>query len=314
MNKMTQRYNYLRYFLKNSFSALSYKLFHKWRKLNTFRGQKNITIEYSNNLIEKLIESNAPFALARFGSVELSCVNNYRKIELGFKRKYKKSVIFSIKNNAGVFPTTDIALNEFSKIYLNSFLNIDVLGIYGTHMEDYFQRYYASQVKIAQYFAFEPLIGHWTHLLKGKKVLVISPFSEEIESQYKIKDKILPKEILPDFASLSTIKAVQTLAQENDERFSSWSEALDYMKKEIDKKDFDIALVGAGAYGLPLVTYIKEIGKQAIQTGGATQTLFGIMGKRWENRSHVSKYVNEFWIRPRYTPKGISKIDKGAYW
>ena len=36
------------------------------------------------------------------------------------------------------------------------------------------------------------------------------------------------------------------------------------MKSEIDKKDFDIALLGCGAYGVPLAAHIKQNGKEAV--------------------------------------------------
>ena len=114
--------------------------------------------------------------------------------------------------------------------------------------------------------------------------------------------------------SFVPLKAVQTMAKENDERFISFSDALEFMKEQIKNIDFDIALVGAGAYGSPLCEFICSIGKQAIQTGGATQTMFGIIGKRWENRKHVSKYINEYWIRPSAKPAGFEHVENGCYW
>ena len=36
------------------------------------------------------------------------------------------------------------------------------------------------------------------------------------------------------------------------------------MKHSVDQIDFDIALVACGAYGLPLSTHIKSIGKKSI--------------------------------------------------
>lgn len=48
------------------------------------------------------------------------------------------------------------------------------------------------------------------------------------------------------------------------------------MKDEIDKQDYDIALIGCGAYGFPLAAHIKRSGKKAIHLGGALQLLFGI--------------------------------------
>ena len=45
----------------------------------------------------------------------------------------------------------------------------------------------------------------WTYSLKGKKILVVHPFSETIESQYKNKKKKLFKnsEVLPEFTSFA---------------------------------------------------------------------------------------------------------------
>lgn len=88
------------------------------------------------------------------------------------------------------------------------------------------------------------------------------------------------------------------------------------MEDKIDKIDFDIAIIGAGAYGLPLTAYCKEIGKQAVQMSGATQILFGIKGKRWDEHPYISKLYNEHWVRPMTseTPPEIEKVEGGSYW
>lgn len=309
MGKLT----YFKYFLKNSWFVLMWKLFKKKKNTSRFLGKKNITLEYSNDLLKKWIESGKPFAVIRFGAVELSCVNNYEKICLGLKKDYKPSVRYSIKNGAGVFPINKETLSLYSKEALEAFSSCTILGISGIHMEDYFYKKYCSLLDVAQYEALEPLRGDWIQVLKNKKVLVISPFAKDIEKQYKIKEKLFYDNIVPDF-DLLTLEAVQTIADQEDSRFNNFKEALDYMKSKIDEIDFDIALVGAGAYGSLLCSYISKIGKQAIQTGGATQTLFGIIGKRWEKREHVSKYINEYWIRPTSKPKGYQKVENGCYW
>jgi len=51
---------------------------------------------------------------------------------------------------------------------------------------------------------------------------------------------------------LLTLKAVQTIANTKDDRFDTWFDALDYMYNEALKLDFDVALIGCGAYGYPL--------------------------------------------------------------
>ena len=116
----------------------------------------------------------------------------------------------------------------------------------------------------------------WSVKLKGKKVLVVSPFSKEIIFQYGRREYIWDnKEILPDF-SLDTVESVWYFFGCKDERFSNWFEALDYLYYEITKKDFDIVLLGCGFFGFPLAARIKEAGRQAIHMGGAIQILFGI--------------------------------------
>ncbi|MGG6498696.1 UNVERIFIED_CONTAM: hypothetical protein NY603_37795, partial [Bacteroidetes bacterium 56_B9] len=79
--------------------------------------------------------------------------------------------------------------------------------------------------------------------------------------------------ILPAF-DLQTIKAVQTIGNYIDSRFNTWFDALEFMKNEIDKREYDICLLGCGAYGLPLAAHIKRTGKKAIHMGGSLQLLF----------------------------------------
>jgi hypothetical protein len=123
------------------------------------------------------------------------------------------------------------------------------------------------------------------------------------------------KDVLPNF-NLITIKAPQTIGFNHSE-FTNWEEAFCYLKSEIDKVNFDIAIIGCGSYGFPLGGYIKTIGKKAIHLGGATQILFGIKGKRWENNSNrIIEFYNDYWVRPneKEKPKNYENIEGGCYW
>ena len=93
------------------------------------------------------------------------------------------------------------------------------------------------------------------------------------------------------------------------------------MQKEIDKVDFDVALIGCGAYGFALANYVKKKGKVAIHIGGATQLLFGIKGGRWVNNpSHYpylhKKVFNEYWVFPpkEDLPKAAASVEDSCYW
>jgi len=312
--KRTRR-SYVWEFLKSARYVFRYKILRIKPPTNRIGKYKRITMQKSNNAIEEAILKGEPFAAIRFGAVELSALNNYEKIRLGFSRKYKKSVVYSIKNNAGVFPATQEMIEFYAKHLEYILSDTDYLGVSGVHMENYFFKHLTPHAVPVQNWSLDPLLGKWSHLLADKRVLVISPFAEQIEEQYKKRQLLFPTEpeILPEF-KLLTIPSVLTSGKANSKDFDNFFEALDHLKLEILKKEFDIALVGAGAYGTPLCLYIKSLGKMAIQSGGATQLLFGLMGKRWEKREYVARHVNPHWTRPTTKPYGHKNIEGGCYW
>ena len=83
--------------------------------------------------------------------------------------------------------------------------------------------------------------------------------------------------------------------------------------------NFDIAIIGCGAYGFPLAVKLKKAGKQAIHLGGAAQLLFGIKGKRWESDpafEYVQKFFNDSWVYPDEAerPQKAHIVEGGCYW
>lgn len=316
MEKLTipqRRALYRQAFFKSAIHVFNWHAFRIKPSTERFLQFKGLTLPYGASVLKDQILAGEPFAAIRIGAVEMGALNNYEKILLGYAKTYKPSVRLSMKQNAGFFPTNDKQLTFYAKHFFKEAMKTDILGISGIHMETYMYQRYLGQAKVIPYEAFEPLRGDWIQALEGKRVLVVSPFADDIAKQYKQKEKLFPSGVIPEF-TLLTVKAVQTIGEQTDDRYHTWFEALDAMKVEIMKHDFDIALVGAGAYGSHLCWFIKSMSKQAIQTGGATQTMFGIMGRRWESRSHVSQYLNDHWIRPSVKPLGAEKVEHGAYW
>lgn len=155
--------------------------------------------------------------------------------------------------------------------------------------------------------------GNWSAALAGKRVLAVHPFAETIESQYAAhREKLFRhKDVLPAMKSLETVRAVQSIAG-NHAGFHSWFDALDSMKAEIERHEFDIALLGCGAYGFPLAAHIKRMGKKAVHIGGPMQLYFGIKGKRWDH----SGLYNDCWVSPADSerPKNLHNVENGCYW
>ena len=305
---------YIRYFLRNAPWVIKQRIDHKPKKLKRFNGYKGLSVEMTSTVLEQAILSGKSFCAIRFGAVELSCLNNHEKIEFGFAKDYKESVRFSMKNNAGYYPIDFKHLEEYGDQLLGLLKNVDYLGISGINMEDYFHMKYCPQAQPILYKGMEPLIGNWTKALKGKKVLVISPYSEEIQFQYARRRLLFPgnDEILPEFG-LTVLNCPQTLGSVVPPT-PSFFRSLELLEEAMERVDFDILLVGAGAYGTFLAVKAKQMGKQAVQTGGATMTLFGLIGKRWENRPYVKKWINPAWIRPYTKPEGYEKVEGGCYW
>jgi len=150
--------------------------------------------------------------------------------------------------------------------------------------------------------------------MNGKKVLAISSFDGLIQLQYTSGNVQKIYEKFPLLAGLSTVKFPYCFL--NNGPHENYFETLDAVFEEIKKEDFDIALLGCGAYGHMLCHRIHaELGKDAIYIGGSIQTIFGILSKREKDCSNLP--VNEYWITEipeEYRPANYKQIENGCYW
>ena len=274
-------------------------------------------------IICETLQKGQPCLICRFGGTEMRVVDYFLKHIRKNNIKFPPKIKYMIGALSGFFPCTDYLLSRFSSEFLEIPKDIDILTVWNTKSEKYVCENFLN--KDAKLIEFNTLntVGYknpWSQVLEGKKVLVIHPFAETIENQYKNKEKVFAKnpKVLPNF-ELITMKPVQGLADDRFELpYNDWFEALEDMKNKIKNIDFDIAIIGAGAYGIFLGHYCKQLGKQAVHMGGVTQLLFGITGKRWEvEQPYVIKdVVNEYWVRPSENekPKGSKQVEGGCYW
>lgn len=289
----------------------------------------DITDQRASDHIKALLDSDKPCMIARFGSGELSVVvvtyfhRNFsllkNSIEYIKGKRYKfwlsQYIINGITINGGFFPADKSLIFNYGDLILKDLDKIDVLGSWVDY--EYHVSHLFTNAKLVRLGDLEPYYFQhpWSIALKGKTVLVIHPFEDSIKLQYAKRELLFGnKDILPEF-NLKTIKAVQSLAH-NKVPFNNWFEAFQSMCKQIDEIDFDIALIGAGAYGMPLATYVKKRGKKAVHLGGALQILFGIKGKRWENSPFFKTLINEHWVKPlpHEVPPKAQEVEDACYW
>lgn len=299
--------------------------------------------QFVNDRMSSLLNNDAPCMISRFGTTELNCINNYLCVHGG--GSYFGRVFQYITENthtpwwnedhfqtmnlySGIFPPSKDTSERFSERNLKDIPFIDLLGSF-----QYYEKYMPlrSGVCKAQLETLYPFFVErpWTAALRGKNVLVVHPFDHSIRSQYgKRKQLFANSDILPDF-NLLTLRAVQSVAG-TKVPFKDWFEALKYMEDKISNIDFDVCILGCGAYGLPLAAHVKRIGKKAVHLGGGTQLLFGIKGKRWEeqyarewqyrpgqsiNINYIDLF-NEHWVYPGDSekPEHALKVENACYW
>jgi hypothetical protein len=287
-------------------------------------------VSVSNKIYDVLMKDE-PCMIARFGSNELLCVKTY----LAVKAQNKNLISFvtgksfdwwwneqNLENMhlvAGFFPPTIQKFEQFCELTLHDIPEVDMLASWLAN-EKTFEKELSNAYKIKRnlmdpFWVEKP----WTKALENKKVLVIHPFVKTIKAQYKKKELLFANELLPEF-ELKTIKAVQSHAGSSSE-FEDWFAALNFMKQQMNQTDYDICLIGAGAYGFSLAAHAKRSGKKAVHMGGSLQLLFGIRGNRWDKevvrgKVNYQALFNEHWVRPlaEETPDGIMKVEGGAYW
>jgi hypothetical protein len=278
-------------------------------------------------MIRDKIGGNSPAMICRFGSTELNCLATYQNLKfhpgdyMAFLKReidflsWDKPNLHTMRYVSGFFPINAETLERFTYLMLDDMKQVDILGSW-CKQERFFENELRNAKKVRlpdlePYYHANP----WSELLENRKVLVIHPFEDSIRQQCQKRELLFKdKRVLPEF-ELKTYKSIQSLA-ECETKFESWFDALDFMKRDIEKIDFDIAIIGCGAYGFPLAAHVKRIGKKAVHLGGATQILFGIKGKRWESIPKISTLMNEHWVRPlpSEVPKGSEKVEGGAYW
>ncbi|MGV6817917.1 MAG: hypothetical protein ACWA44_11690 [Thiotrichales bacterium] len=317
---MSKRYNYIKA-VKRVLNKLG--IYKEYSPNIDFKGQ------LASDAIRRLLLSEGGGMVARYGGTELNAVSRYvarghgklgRPFFYLFDRCnhywYDEKISNQMKSWSGFINPSYNNLDKFSELMLKDSEYIDILGCW-LQEEKYVLKYFNHSQKI-MLGDIEPYYHEypWSIALEGKKVLVIHPFSKTIEKQYSRRTKIHNnKNILPEF-ELLTYRPVQSIGEEESVEYSDWFGALEKMKEDVSDIKFDVALIGAGAYGFPLAAHIKRREKKAVHMGGALQVMFGIKGKRWEDDKNFQAMFNDYWTYPldEERPKGFRKVEGGCYW
>ena len=279
------------------------------------------------DIIRHKLQDESSCMIARFGSVEMQAV-----VDFLYPTTFHNAVRFvkgecpswgfapstrrTMHLNAGFFPPQIKNLERFGKLMIECASQVDILGSW--RREEVEVLPYMPNATLVPLYALEPYYfpNPWTSALVGKKILVIHPFQDSILSQHKKYEMLFQDKSLTPSYELQVLKAVQSIAGNKPEEFDDWFEALNWMEQEISKRDFDIAIIGCGAYGFPLASYVKSIGKKAIHLGGAVQYLFGIRSSAADKNERLRPLINDYWAYPLETerPENHQVVENSRYW
>jgi hypothetical protein len=274
--------------------------------------QEIIDSEYLYNIIKVSFEKKLPLVLAKIGCNEL---NFLYTMETNIHRDV---YTFNITRQAGAYPDDYEYLVSFMKEhYLPYLKEVDVFAKWN-HNEQFEAKFittpFNKNIKLRSFEPFYFETKRWTEHLKDKKVLVVSPFSDSIKKQYK-KKQFIHNNLLPDFELKCLNFPLSYYLQHETLRVSypeNSHKLLELFKNKINEIDFDIALIGAGIYSLPLAVHCKSLGKISVHLGGGLQTIFGVKGNRWKGQN----FINEYWVSPskEETPFYADLCESGCYW
>jgi len=278
-------------------------------------------INESNEIIKKYIKNDKPFTIVRTPAETI--------IALKYKQtgNISNQDIKALSECAGIYANNITLIQKFLDIYLDATKNGDILACFNMYQHIENQKYLSEKYNLQKIFSrsIEPWyacmqnVKPWTLNLYDKKVLIISPFTDSFQKQIKNNFKIFKdKEIFHSEQKFDFYKCYQTSA--GNHIHSNWLETFTIMCNDIKKLDFDIAMLGCGGYGVPLCDYIKrKLNKSAIYIGGGLQLMFGVMGKRWENREDWKQIIAENkcnFIHPSGDEiiKNKHLLEGGCYW
>jgi len=284
--------------------------------------QNNLAIR---NQLSDSLASKTPILITRVSiGGEAEIVNDY------IKKRLEPLHVHQLVNNAGIYVTSEADVREYVMASLRGFQHSTLLAIWGDRRGWEAQDRLISLAKrpLIQAQALEPFYfldkgPTWMDVLKGKSVLVISPFAKTFQQQ--LDSGNMKRIFTPDWfqdTSFSFVKPPVTFAGNHGSRpwTQPFQEFQEQLRTAVATHKPDLCLVSCGGYGTPVCDFLfQELNVSAFYIGGALQLFFGVLGNRWSGNDTIQRYVKacpEAWTRPsdEERPPNRELVERGCYW
>lgn len=307
-----------------------------------------------NNIVEKF-RNNLSYCLSRIGGSDTilleyycKCKNRYNNDMNEVKRHFLsnnheiRNMVEIVKKYNGYYGETVDELLKYCEMICESLRRVDesiylypmdVIGdegipyhnksLYDSKFSNIFKQinrkpsdFTISYGIVESIDIFLPILNE---IIKNKRVLVVSPFTESIKRQVG-KEYFTEQRRLEGYKELMYYTTPITYETKYDNRTNdrmndrmknrtnnetnnetnkypdeSWVKTSERMMREIEelneKTPYDIVLLACGSYANPLIGQVKKMKRQAIYMGGMLQIYFGLIGNRWLQDNPVARHV-----------------------
>ncbi len=276
--------------------------------------------------MQKSFESKEGFAFGKIGATETAAL---------FYGKFLQNYTLYMRQmgtNSGLFPVNPGALEEWVNYYAQqtqatdiiapTFLDFQALSLGSTTWKNnrLTSMHVTEPVRMHPVANDESLEFCYTKLFRDRRILVVNPIASFLceratsEIFHRCWGNLpwwQPSSMIPLDIPNATDGRVR-------EKFGQWQVLQQSIESDVERlsDDFDIALIGAAMYSVPLSLKVKSLGKLGIVLGGHLQVLFGVYGERWAKAPAWKTIINEHWVRPpdHLRPSHYLDQESGCYW
>jgi hypothetical protein len=278
------------------------------------------------------VEAGTGFAAGKLGVAERAWLRYpmVRVEETDPRRRRAFELVLAFKSQqSGVYPLDPDFHARWCAVYVDHFRRLDSIGLLReAHPESRellaFHGISGSVVldsKDQQPDRSSPHDGSRCYLdsFRDRDLLLIAPFGELLQARANADtfEAVWAKIGKPWFypRSVQALEVPYGFTPATRARYPTCLDVLAELVDDVRRRKFDVALIAAGAHGVPLASEIKKRGRVAISLGGHLQVLFGVLGERWrDKRSWAERYFNDAWIGmpERYVPDHVERGEN--YW
>ena len=286
--------------------------------------------------VRRLLQS--PALIGRLGGTEARCAVVVNEGELTRTGHRVSDCRAELSRQSGVrLSLSRYNLSDFIAIYVDAIRHADWLQFTCLQCREQLtflchfhllERFFRPPNKLVRYV--EDTMEFWRRFLAElsnakASILVVTPLVDSIKANLPNLNAIHPGYNISGatFRFLRTPMSfgwASSSTGSRHEKMANWITSLEELKRspEWGRQRSTVALLGCGAYGMPLAAHAKQKGMSAIYVGGLLQLLFGVRGARWDKRKEIVDAMNEHWTRPlsHEVPAGNRLLldGDGAYW